>query len=453
MVQVFLCKQNGKMIAITTGHFKSGKSQGDAVDVCRKVADGQDITTFSLQELRDFYGRFAGMARDNADEYKKPFDVLKKNYGAIMLGTKIAELTKAGIPVLFAGDFNNSHDSPCKSYDKVFQANKNNGGRKLTNGYESIDSGLKNAYTTWKQRIAGDQPKIEPTLQGVVEDYLLLTEGLTISSVLSIVHPRVDKELEEDGLVNYRYPSDHFAIGGVIDFAEGGAQIQYHVKQEGGEPAPIEHRVSLGGAEPAPAPVVSQDKIFAEELMSRKSCLGRLTRKNPIKERWLVDPDTDSIFYMQETTKLKGHTDAEPIFGYNGQNQRVWVSRSFQKEIKLNDKGELFVHFKIKGGGRFRNRYFEANRKTYNFLKKVEGALKTDRYDERRSWNASGHIAERNLACFFRNYEVDGNGRIQKTNMRRRMAQREFSSRRDSPVMARLLEQIVHANQEHDELN
>jgi len=36
---------------------------------------------------------------------------------------------------------------------------------------------------------------------------------------------------------------------------------------------------------------------------------------------------------------------------------------------------------------------------------------------------------------------------------RRRMAQREFSSRRDSPVMIRLLQQIVHANQKHNELN
>jgi len=35
----------------------------------------------------------------------------------------------------------------------------------------------------------------------------------------------------------------------------------------------------------------------------------------------------------------------------------------------------------------------------------------------------------------------------------RRMAQREFSSRRDSPVMARLLQEIVRANQKHNELN
>merc|ERR1711964_709388 len=36
---------------------------------------------------------------------------------------------------------------------------------------------------------------------------------------------------------------------------------------------------------------------------------------------------------------------------------------------------------------------------------------------------------------------------------RRRMAQREFSSRRDSPVMTRLLGEIVRANQKHNELN
>merc|ERR1711964_47638 len=37
--------------------------------------------------------------------------------------------------------------------------------------------------------------------------------------------------------------------------------------------------------------------------------------------------------------------------------------------------------------------------------------------------------------------------------VRRRMAQREFSSRRDSPTMTRLLQEIVRANQKHSELN
>merc|ERR1711964_95413 len=37
--------------------------------------------------------------------------------------------------------------------------------------------------------------------------------------------------------------------------------------------------------------------------------------------------------------------------------------------------------------------------------------------------------------------------------VRRRMAQREYSSRRDSPTMTRLLQEIVRANQKHSELN
>merc|ERR1711964_676387 len=37
------------------------------------------------------------------------------------------------------------------------------------------------------------------------------------------------------------------------------------------------------------------------------------------------------------------------------------------------------------------------------------------------------------------------------TSGRRRMAQREFSSRRDSPTMVRLLEEIIRANQKHNE--
>jgi len=134
------------------------------------------------------------------------------------------------------------------------------------------------------------------------------------------------------------------------------------------------------------------ERSFALELLSRK---GAAFAGEKIDARWLVDAGSDSILYMSDKSTVNGH------------NQRVCLSGSFQKPIKLNNKDELFVHFKKKGTGRFRNRYFEPNRKTYGFLKVVENALK----EHNRYKGEVGDTARKNLAEFFKIHKLT-NGSI-----------------------------------------
>jgi len=69
------------------------------------------------------------------------------------------------------------------------------------------------------------------------------------------------------------------------------------------------------------------------------------------------------------------------------------------------------------------------------------GVVKTPRSDAEFKGNKYKNPQHRNTILAL--YDAAG---------RRRMAQREFSSRRDSPVMVRLLQEIVRANQKHNEL-
>merc|ERR1711964_912626 len=61
--------------------------------------------------------------------------------------------------------------------------------------------------------------------------------------------------------------------------------------------------------------------------------------------------------------------------------------------------------------------------KVVNFLKYIQSTMSSDSSENRKSWNIKDVL--------------------EKLTSRRRMAQREFSDRRDSPVMVRLLEEIV----------
>jgi len=89
------------------------------------------------------------------------------------------------------------------------------------------------------------------------------------------------------------------------------------------------------------------------------------------------------------------------------------------------------------------------------------GRLKQARKDLPTARNMVAYVTsgKSGLPCKFKKWSewrkilknFEDNGEL--GTPRRRMAQREFSSRRDSPVMTRLLEEIVRANQRHKELN
>jgi len=229
-------------------------------------------------------------------------------------------------------------------------------------------------------------------------------------------------------------------------------------------------------------------QLFATCLNSRKSKLIKINKNIKPKTRWLVDADTDTIFYMNNTTTDHTVTSKNNFsVTFNGDNETVWLSRSFQKveiQNKKNndDPSQVWVKFSKKhGAGRFSNRYFKNDKNTYNFLKQCKDAL--DKMDCKG--NAKRDTAINQLTAYMSDIEknhpqiyqaatkqgarpmsntrlpavrapsrmgsitapllVNGSRRPGNNWGRRRMAEREFSNRRDSPVMVRLLEEIVAA--------
>jgi len=366
IIQVFECtKLKGKLIAVITGHFKSGKVNQQSLDAMRAEVtkyskeilkkEVRSIEEFTLQQLDEFRTYFKGKVDKDKDTWKKPFDIVKKNYGAILLGTKMAQLANADIPVIFAGDFNNAPRTLCGSYDKIFGAFRNKLTAKdhLANAYQKFDMLL--GITTYKQRIGGDQDKLEDKISGHPEDYILHTKGLHVESVLGLVDTeKTDKELCEDGLVNYRYPSDHFAVGGIISF---------------------------------PVDIVSR--------------VAKFTAPQPVKKR-----------------SFEGKRASLPKFF---KDKKDLVGQEVAKYWKGKRRYELGIVKKMAA----LSSLVEWTGKDID-EKPIEGI------NSREEW--SNDVV----------YPI----RLEK---RRRMAQREFSSRRDSPVMVRLLQQIIAAQDPKDD--
>merc|ERR1711964_607666 len=124
-------------------------------------------------------------------------------------------------------------------------------------------------------------------------------------------------------------------------------------------------------------------------------------------------------------------------------------------------KTQILVPFYGKGKfTRFRNRFFKKTPDTYNFLNNCYKILKKD---ETCKDKAQKDVAILNLENWFKQNTVVNKCVVTKTTtVHRRMAQTrsisKFSKlklepRRRSPVMIRLLEEIVRANQKHNELN
>merc|ERR1711964_492932 len=161
--------------------------------------------------------------------------------------------------------------------------------------------------------------------------------------------------------------------------------------------------------------------------------------------RWLVDPKTDSIFHMDEQLDIRGGK------AYNGANTRVWLSRSFQK-VEV-DKEYVKIHFTKKGCGRFSDRKFPKDQETKAFLKSCKNAIFSDELRKLTTtykvekYNTKADNAVNKIEAGVRALTALGIGG------HRRMAQREFSNNRDSPVMVRLLEEITKANEKHNALN
>jgi len=382
VVHRFKHKENGKPIAIVTGHFKSGKSKVDHVRIVEvevgkyikklKLKNAKLITDFTEEELNAFYTHFEKLLEKDESTYKKPFDVVKKNYGAILLGTKMAQLANSGIPVVFAADFNNDHDSECGSYNKVFQAFEKNisGPWKLFNGYERF--GKKNIINTYKQRLGGDQDKMEDKIRGHVEDYVLFAGRLVMNGLLQLVNIDADEELESEGLVNYRYPSDHFAIGGTFIFYQN-----------------VENFSRKKSEQPRLVDVVRKNELRNGDMVQTSQ--SRIAKNGFLKRK-------ASAWGIIEDPRFTGRNNIFP-----------------------DDLEKIFV------------RWGNGTRSKYESNCLIVAIQKLERTKQRR------RMAQREFSSRRDSSVTD------KPVQRRRMAQREFSSRRDSPVMVRLLQEIVAA--------
>jgi len=414
IIQVFECtKLKGKLIAVITGHFKSGKVNQQSLDAMRAEVtkyskeilkkEVRSIEEFTLQQLDEFRTYFKGKVDKDKDTWKKPFDIVKKNYGAILLGTKMAQLANADIPVIFAGDFNNAPRTLCGSYDKIFGAFRNKLTAKdhLANAYQKFDMLL--GITTYKQRIGGDQDKLEDKISGHPEDYILHTKGLHVESVLGLVDTeKTDKELCEDGLVNYRYPSDHFAVGGIISF-----------------PVDIASRVTK-----------FQAFQNGEKKDVRKKVLGKKTTLADLYMKGLIEVGSEVVSCNGKGSVRKAHElgivkemldkPKNPKFAEAADYSKAkqYITKAEESAAKMSNENAGYT------------KPVEVEWTGHDFTGKSVGSKKsTTNWSKGSTQVKTVHLQKR----------------------RRRMAQREFSNRRDSPVMVRLLQQIIAAQEKKDD--
>merc|ERR1711964_414563 len=120
---------------------------------------------------------------------------------------------------------------------------------------------------------------------------------------------------------------------------------------------------------------------------------------------------TDSIFYMDG--KSASLNPALDQVGFTGDNQRVWLSQSFQEEIltkSIGDEEQICVYFTSKNAlGRFSNRWFKNDKDTFNFLLRCRNTIMETRYNpnskkgKKRNRNAAKALV--NLVKFLTNHK------------------------------------------------
>merc|ERR1711964_513063 len=137
----------------------------------------------------------------------------------------------------------------------------------------------------------------------------------------------------------------------------------------------------------------------------------------------------------------------------NPKNDEAWIWKSFQKTLeqrkhKKHKTDEIYVHFNTKiWYKKFCNRNFEIDPpaqkgRVMYFLAQIRDICKAKKDKGSKKENAGYQKAFKNIEDFIKEF-INKNHPMKK---RRRMAQRTFSNRRDSPVMLRLLSEICRAN-------
>merc|ERR1711964_135005 len=229
-----------------------------------------------------------------------------------------------------------------------------------------------------------------------------------IHSIMDIVTTEVVRQENYLGvqlLANFKEPSDHIAIASVVRY---------------GPPT----------------------EVF--ELSSRMDRITRKPKNNKFKkEPWTVFPDgsihlagdllrqnsnaIDTRPVIDRVSKLKGQVKITLKNANQSWQQEYFIRVNKQTKPELNRFLE-YIQITLVKEDAYQRKIFNESKKSKSMIRK----------EEQREKEFQRKIKEIDPV-------ISGLGG------RRRMAQREFSDKRDSPVMVRLLEEIVEANQKHNE--
>jgi len=168
-----------------------------------------------------------------------------------------------------------------------------------------------------------------------------------------------------------------------------------------------------------------QQTVFSFKLFARKCNSSNTPKNRKQSDYWIVDAENNTIMKHQTSSKATISGSCKIV------------------ESHKTDDTQIKVFFENMSSKRtFKNRYFKRDQNTIEFLKLLKAIGESDKYQQDYTIKHNFDLDPADLQPVQASSE-----------RRRRMAQREFSSRRDSPVMVRLLQQIVRANQKHNELN
>jgi len=181
-----------------------------------------------------------------------------------------------------------------------------------------------------------------------------------------------------------------------------------------------------------------KQKLFCFKLFARKCNTGNTAEMRNQSALWFVDSEKNRI--MKYNTRGKA---------------TISGSCSIVERFTDNAHPQIKVAFKRTGKIKtFKNRYFRKDQNTIEFLKLLQAigeskVFKTKFGPLKHNWKTINpkelfieEAQRRRMAQS--EFSSHRDSPVISTD-RRRMAQREFSSRRDSPVMVRLLEEIVAA--------
>jgi len=354
--------------------------------------------------------------------------------------------------IIFAADFNCHFDGPGSSAHTVFHETVNGGTSTLStdktaptvvndatpdtgkdsmfrSAYKEI-LGHEPEYTTCKWRQGGSQvDKITPTSNKEAgtetEDYIFyLKNSFKARSIMSIPEKTVlIKRSNGNLLPDWGQPSDHFYILSDLDYIltplsyearEGeatGRSITELVRNDQTKYLKKMSVVISGSEEKQTWGQKANEKTVLEIGDEGRVLETDLTRSDGkcVKVRWHKDRDGEPITRGLDGNAFEGWTNA-----------KVTLIKPHQKRRRSSVNKEYFG---------------DAASKIRGEIMKAKAAEK----EEKRTRSLRQAISKKEKA------RLAARKAARKGTKTRRMAQREFSDRRDSPVMVRLLQQIVDA--------